>query len=112
MKQILSFSRTILKRLETEQDKAYMDGNIHRYRVIQALLWIGNEKCDFSFKEMADYLNLTAKTIYNWFKGFVTGGFDWLLRKWFKGRGALSKLNNRQKDELYKMIEAGPEKNG
>lgn len=112
MKQILSFSRTILKRLETEQDKAYMDGNIHRYRVIQALLWIGNEECDFSFKEMADYLNLTAKTIYNWFKGFVTGGFDWLLRKWFKGRGALSKLNNRQKDELYKMIEAGPEKNG
>jgi len=112
MKQILSFSKATLKRLETEQDKAYADGNIHRYRVIQALLWIGNKECDFSFKEMADYLNVTAKTLYNWFKGFVTGGFDWLLRQWFKGRGADSKLNNQQKDELYEMIEAGPEKNG
>jgi transposase len=112
MKQILSFSKATLKRLETEQDKAYADGNIHRYRVIQALLWIGNKECDFSFKEMADYLNVTAKTLYNWFKGFVTGGFDWLLRQWFKGRGAESKLNNQQKDELYEMIEAGPEKNG
>jgi len=112
MKRILSFSKSTLKRLETEQDKAYSDGNIHRYRVIQALLWIGSEECDFSFEEMAGYLNVTAKTLYNWFKGFVTGGFDWLLRKWFKGRGASSKLNNRQKDELYEMIEAGPEKNG
>jgi transposase len=112
VKQILSFSKATLKRLETEQGKAYADGNIHRYRVIQALLWIGNKECDFSFKEMADHLNVTAKTLYNWFKGFVTGGFDWLLRKWFKGRGAKSKLSNQQKDELYKMIEAGPEKNG
>ena len=100
MKQILRFSKVILKRLEKEQAKAYRDGNIHRYRVIQALLWIGNEECHFSFEEMAGYLNVTAKTLYNWFKGFVTGGFDWLLRPWFKGRGASSKLNNLQKNEL------------
>ncbi len=112
MKRILSFSQVILKRLEKEKDKAYRDGNIHRYRVIQALLWIGNEECHFSFAEMADYLNVTVRTLYNWLKGFITGGFDWLLRPWFKGRGASSKLNNRQKEELYKMIEAGPEKNG
>ncbi len=112
MKRILSFSQVILKRLEKEKDKAYRDGNIHRYRVIQALLWIGNEECHFSFEEMADYLNVTVRTSYNWLKGFITGGFDWLLRPWFKGRGASSKLNNRQKKELYKMIEAGPEKNG
>ncbi len=112
MKRILSFSQVILKRLEKEKDKAYRDGNIHRYRVIQALLWIGNEECHFSLAEMADYLNVTVRTLYNWLKGFITGGFDWLLRPWFKGRGASSKLNNRQKKELYKMIEAGPEKNG
>ncbi len=40
------------------------------------------------------------------------GGFQWLLRQWFRGRGAKSKLSTKQKDELYQMIQAGPQKNG
>ena len=109
---IISFSTDMLSRLRFEKIKAYKDGNLHRYRVIEVLLWIGDKNCKLSFTEMAAFAGVTDRTIYNWMKGFMVDGFKWLLRQWFKGRGAKPRLSKKQKDELYKMIQAGPEKNG
>ncbi|MCP4397380.1 MAG: IS630 family transposase [bacterium] len=52
------------------------------------------------------------KTIYNWIARFLLEGFSWLVSKHYQGRGRKSKLTKAQRQELYTMIEAGPEANG
>ena len=114
MRTIISFSKEINQELKNELAKAYTINNVRLYRVIQALLYIGDKDCDFSFTKIASLIDVTRKTVANWFKNFVCGGLDWLRNDPFnfKTRGRKARLNKKQKKELYKMIEAGPEKNG
>jgi transposase len=58
---------------------------------------------------IAELLNVTNKSVYNWLKHFMCKGFGWLLKRRYVGRGRKSKLTKAQKSELYKMIESGPE---
>jgi transposase len=109
---IISFSADVLKKLKVEKTRAYTNGNLHKYRVIEVLLWIGDKDCMLSISDIAGFADVSIKTIYNWMKGFIVGGFTWLLRQWFRGRGAKSKLSAKQKEELYQMIQAGPQENG
>ncbi len=108
----LSFSKEVLSRLEDEKARAYSEDNIHKYRVIEALLLVGELDYSHSIDEIAHLTGVTSRTVYTWVKKFMAGGFKWLSRQWFRGRGAKSKLNQKQKDELYEIIVDGPEKCG
>ena len=114
MRKIISFSKEINQELKNELAKAYTLNNVRLYRVIQALLYIGDKDCDFSFTKIASLMDVTRKTVTNWFKNFACGGLDWLRNDPFnfKTRGRKARLNKEQKKELYKRIDAGPEKNG
>lgn len=105
----LTFSRSILKRLREELRTAYQEGNTRLYRVIQGLIWLGEGR---AIPLIAELLNVSARTVFNWLKTFMHRGFSWLLKERYKRRGARPKLNKRQKKELYEMITKGPESNG
>ena len=102
----ISFSKPILEELRKELQIAYKLNNIDLYRMLQALIWYGEEK---SATDIAEFLSVTSRTIYNWVKSFICNGFSWLFRQRYAGRGRKSKLTKTQKKELYKMVESGPE---
>jgi len=105
----ISFSKSILNELRQELQIAYKLNNIDLYRRLQALLWYGEGK---SATDIAEFLSVTSRTIYNWVKSFICKGFYWLFRQRYVGRGRKSKLTKTQKKKLYKMVESGPEANG
>jgi transposase len=98
--------------LRFELDKALKNNNVEVYRLVQTLLYIGDKDCGYSFEKIAGLVNVTGKTVYNWFKKFLSGGIKWIRRNpyYFRNRGRKSKLKDSEKEELYKMIEEGPEK--
>jgi transposase len=100
------FSKAILEKWHKELQIAYKRDNIKTYRMIQALIWYGEGQ---SVSEMAKFLQVTTKTIYNWTKSFICKGFSWLIRQLYVGRGRKSKLTKAQISELYEMIVSGPE---
>jgi len=105
----ISFSKSILSRLKKELSKAYELKNVDSYRIIQALIWYGEGQ---AVEEIAIFLQVTAKTIYNWIQDFICKGFSWLFMKRYQGRGVESKLNPWQKEKLYEWVVAGPEAMG
>ncbi|RKZ89528.1 MAG: hypothetical protein DRR19_11465 [Candidatus Parabeggiatoa sp. nov. 1] len=102
----ISFSKLILEKLRQKRQVAYERDSIESYRMIQALIWYGEGQ---PVSEIALFLQVTTKTIYNWIKLFICNVFSWLFRHMYVGRGRKSKLTKAQKSELYKMIESGPE---
>jgi transposase len=114
VRSIISFSKEINRELKSELAKAYTLNNVRLYRVVQALSYIGDKDCNFSFTKIASLLGVTRKTVASWFKKFVCGGLGWLRNDPFNftTRGRKARLNKEQKKELYKMIEAGPEASG
>ena len=114
MRSIISFGKDSLRELEEELGNAYKMGNVRAYRLIQALLYIGNKDYDFSLGYIANLLAVTRKTVYNWLTKFMCGGIKWVRNDPFNfaSRGRPSRLNAKQKEELYNMVVEGPEKNG
>ncbi len=114
MSSIISFGKDSLRELDEELRNALNSGNLRTYRVIQALLYIGSQDYDFSMGQIANLLNVTRKTVFNWLKKFMCGGIKWVKNDPFNfaTRGRPSRLNAKQKEELYNMVVAGPEKNG
>jgi len=102
----ITFSKPILDRLHEELLKAVGKNNVSLYRIIQALIWLGEGK---PVAEIAKLLNVANKTVYNWLKNFMCNRFDWLLKRRYVGRGRKSRLTKAQKSKLYKMIVSGPE---
>jgi transposase len=102
----ISFSKPILDELRSKLKMAYESDSLESYRMTQALIWYGEGK---AVSEIAQFLQVTTKTIYNWVKSFICKGFSWLFRKMYVGSGRKSKLTKAQKSELYKMVESGPE---
>ena len=98
-----------MKRLREELTIAYKLNNTQLYRLIQALIWVGEGR---AFSEIARFLQVATATIYNWFWKFAVNGFSWLLKQRYRGRGRKSKLSSKHKQELYDMVVAGPEANG
>ncbi len=97
-----------MKRLREELTIAYKLNNTPLYRLIQALIWVGEGK---AFSEIARFLQISTAAIYHWFWKFVVNGFSWLLKQRYQGRGRQSKLSKGQKKKLYDMIVAGPQAN-
>ncbi len=105
----VTFGRKTVARLEDELIKAQALKNVHLNKVACSLLALHKGK---KINDVAEILHVNQRTIYNWIELFLIGGFNWLSRYHFKGRGRKSKLTNKQKDKLYKIVEKGPEKYG
>ena len=105
----LSFSEKIVDRLHEELTRAFTLNNFRLYKIVQSLLWRANGK---PVKEIAQFFQVTVKTIYNWICRFLLEGFSWLVSKHYQGRGRKSKLTKAQKHQVYEMVAAGPEANG
>ncbi len=65
-----------------------------------------------AFATMADGLHISLRTVYNWLDLFIRRRFAWLCGDHFAGRGRKAKLNTKQLERLYEMIEKGPLKAG
>jgi transposase len=97
------------KRLEKEITIALKLNNFRLFKISKTLLLLeDNQSCS----ELAKLFHVSVQTIYNWVSRFITERFSWLSGLHFKGRGAKSKLSKEQKKELYRIVEAGPEKYG
>jgi len=106
----LTYSKDQLEELRIELHKAKTGGNIHQYRVLLALVLIGEKR--YTLKEIANLVSVTIKTLFNWLKQFMVDRMGLFTKHWFKGRGRKSKLTKKERDKLYKMIKEGPQKHG
>lgn len=105
----LRLSTNLIQKLTSLLNEAIKTNNFRLYRVVQAILWLGEGR---SVKEIADLLHVSRRTPYNWLKQFLVGGIKWIQGETYKNRGRKAKLTKAQKKELYKMIVEGPEKQG
>lgn len=105
----LSFSKSILEKLQDNLLIALRLSNIRLYRLTQALLWFSEET---GIKEIAKRLGVDIKTIVNWLKTFIHKGLAWLTGQHYQGRGRKEKLSKAQQKQLVELIKAGPEDNG
>jgi len=105
----LSFSKSILEKLQDSLLIALRLSNIRLYRLAQALLWFSEE---IGIKEIAKRLGVGMKTIVNWLKTFMHKGLAWLTGQHYQGRGRKEKLAKAQQKQLVELIKAGPEANG
>ena len=106
----LTYSKEQLDALRIELPKATSGGNLHRYRVLLALVLIGEQKQGMN--EIAPLVGVTVKTLLNWLKAFMVDRMALFTKHWFKGRGRHSKLTKPQLGELYDLIKLGPLANG
>jgi len=105
----LSFSKSILEKLQDNLSIALKLSNIRLYRLAQALLWYAE---GLSIKEIAKWTRVDAKTIVNWLKAFMHKGMSWLTGQHYQGRGRKEKLTKAQQKQLVVLITEGPEANG
>ncbi|MCP4399870.1 MAG: transposase [bacterium] len=105
----LSFSTNTIRSLHDELTRALKLNNFRLCKIVRSLLWRAEGK---SVKEIAEFFQVTVKTIYNWIARFLLEGFSWLVSTHDQGRGRRSKLTKAQQHEVYAMVEAGPEANG
>ena len=105
----LSFSKSNLEKLQKNLEIALALSNIRLYRLAQALLWYSEGE---SIKRIAKLIGVCEKTIITWLKTFMCKGIAWLTGLHYQGRGRKDKLTKEQKQELIKLIKAGPEANG
>ena len=105
----LSFSKSILEKLQKNLEIALALSNIRLYRLAQALLWYSEGE---SIKQIGKLIGVCAKTIITWLKTFMHKGIAWLTGLHYQGRGRKDKLTKEQKQELTKLIKDGPEANG
>ena len=105
----LSFSKSILEKLQDNILIALRLSNIRLYRLAKALLWYAE---GLGIIEIAKLLGVGTKTIINWLKTFMYKGMAWLTGQHYQGRGRKEKLTKAQKTQLVELIKAGPEDNG
>ena len=107
---ILRFEKNLLQALYLELNLAIKFNNLDGYRIIQALIWLGEER--YSMAKIAELLNVSRQTVFNWLKTFMVKGIKWFKWERYPQRGRKSKLSKEQKKVLYDLILAGPEKSG
>ena len=105
----LSFSKSILEKLQDNIAIALRLSNIRLYRLTQALLWFAE---GVVIKEIAKRIGVGIKTIIKWLKTFMHKGMAWLTGQHYKGRGRKEKLTKAQQKKLVELIKDGPEANG
>ena len=103
------FSSETVNRLEKERRIAERLNSLRLYRMVWCLLLIHNQK---PVDVIAEMLNTSPRTVYNWLSQFMLGRFSWLLGLHYQGRGRKPRLSKEQKAVLYRIIVDGPEKYG
>jgi len=106
----LTYSKEQLEELRLELLKTSKGGNLHQYRVLLALVLIGEKQHGMS--EIASLVGVTVRTLLNWLKSFMVDRMALFTKHWFKGRGRHSRLTKEERKKLYDMIKAGPQDNG
>jgi len=106
----LTYSKEQLEELRFELIKANKGGNLHHYRVLWALVLIGEQQHEM--KDIATLMGVTVRSLLNWLKSFMVNRMALFSKHWFKGRGRHAKLTNQAQKKLYEMIKEGPEANG
>ncbi len=102
----LTFEKKLVDRLKKELSLAEKLNNLHLYKIVTCLLLIQEGK---HFSTIARQLNISSRTVYDWLKKFMVRGFSWLLGKHYRGRGRKPRLTDKQKQQLYDVVLAGPE---
>jgi transposase len=103
----ITFMKETVKELEQRLGQAYQAGDLRRVRRLAVLLGIARKTC------LADLLRawkINRQTAYNWLASFVERRWDSLLYQ--KSAGRPARLTKSQKQELYSVIQAGPEAAG
>ena len=70
----------VLNRLRSELTGAKKAKNLQLYRIVQALIWIGEGE---AVAEVSRRFQITCKTVYNWIWEFASRKFSWLA--WQEG---------------------------
>jgi transposase len=105
----LSFSKSILEKLQDSILIALRLSNIRLFRLTKALLWYAE---GLGIKEIANRIGVGIKTIINWLKTFMHKGMAWLTGQHYQGRGRKEKLTKAQQKKLVELIKEGPEASG
>ena len=66
----------------------------------------------FNIEYLRQFSRVTVRTLFNWLKQFMVDRMGLFTKHWFKGRGRKSRLTQKERDELYKMIKADSQDNG
>jgi transposase len=108
-----NFRITITKqnvvKLKQIQISASRRGDLRLFKRVSILIALGSSNT-ILLNELASSFGLSVQTIYLWITQFIALGFKCLGYKFSPGRP--SKLTKKQKKELTKLIEAGPEAAG
>jgi len=81
----LTYSKEQLEELHLELLKTRKGGNPHHYRVLLALILIGEKR--HKMQEIADLVGVTVRSLFNWLKSFMVDRMALFTKHWFKGRG-------------------------
>ena len=105
----ITFSNRTTKRLEKTISKALELNNMRLFKISKSLLMVAK---GLPITDIAKEFQVSGRIIYNWIMRFIYERFSWLCSFHYQGRGAKSKLTNKQKDALYDFVVGGPEKYG
>ena len=103
------FHNHTIRRLEKSLQKAIELNNFRLFKIVKSLLMISTNT---NISDIAELFDVSERTIYNWRSRFMVERFTWIFGFHYKGRGRNSKLSKKQKEMLYNIIVAGPEKYG
>ena len=105
----LRITKPTQRRLEEEMQHAERLNNLRLYKIVWALLLLHR---NHTTAEVAQLLQVSSRTIYDWAYRFITERFSWLANFHFRGRGRKPKLTRQQKSRLYDLVVQGPQKAG
>jgi len=105
----MTFTKRTIARLEKTVEDALKLNNLRLFKLSKALLMVAQ---GYDIDHIADFFKTSSRTIYNWIKRFMYERFAWLNGHHYKGRGVKSKISDKQKAKLYKIICDGPEQYG
>jgi len=105
----IRFAKKTIARLYEEVKTAQRLNNLRLFKITKAILMIADGQ---TMDTIAMMFTVSTKTVYNWLCRFLVEKFSWLAGHHYRGRGRKSKLTNAQRQQLYDLICAGPEKCG
>jgi len=105
----IQFSNETLKDLYKELRLAEKLNNLRLYKIVRCLLMRHEGK---SVQEIAKLLTVPVRTVYEWIGRFLRERFNWLCGKHYQGRGRKCRLTKAQREEIVRIVDAGPEEEG
>lgn len=101
----ITFGNATVKRLEYERAMAERLNHLRFFKIAECLLRIHHGQV---FRDIAQGLHISLRTVYNWLDLFIRRRFAWLCGHHFAGRGRKGNLNADQLGRLYDLIDKGP----